>query len=312
MFNLYAPTGGLQNRRRGIARLLGGTRAWSLGHIGAVATLASALAGTTGCASSIAIRERIAAPRAASYVDEKLKPTAVLRGEKRRELPDGAKLTSEAVVLARDEIIVLQDRDTVVMDEAGALTQIDTKRGPRVFAPGTARLVGDTVKVSDSAPRVWMKFAPNDVVELRGDYEAGDITPTGGRVDGKRSLGLAILGSLVFAAAYIPSAVIGGTSDVKGDSLLLIPLLGPWLDLAKREACNPNDAAEQTLTPCSTESFNNALLVTSGVTQLIGVGFFAAGIWTRPSYTRDMQPTGLRVVPNIGRTGGSVNLTGAF
>jgi hypothetical protein len=245
-------------------------------------------------------------------VDEKLKPTAIVRGEVRTEVPEGAKLNAEGVVLAKDETIVLQDHDTVVVDEAGVLTRIDTKSGPRVFAPGSARLVGDTVKVSDTTPRVWMKFEPADVVELKGDYEAGDVTPTGGRVDGKRSLGLAILGSLVFAAAYVPSAIVGGNSSVKGDSLLLIPLLGPWLDLAKRDACNPNDPTEQTLTPCSTESFNNALLVTSGVTQLIGLGFFAVGIWTRPSYTRDLQPTGLRVVPQVGRSGGTVQVTGAF
>jgi hypothetical protein len=319
MFNLRTETRGLQNRRRWLAGLPGSPRARALGYIGRGSTLAVALTTSawclsclTGCASSLTITERIAAPRAASYVDEKLHPSALLRGEQRSEIPEGAKLTAEAIVLSKDEAIVLQDHDSVVVDEQGALVGINGKSGNRTFTPGTARLAGDVVKVSDSAPRTWMTFEKNDVVELKGSYEAGDVTPTGGRIDGKRSVGLVVLGSLLFAAAYVPSAIIGANSDVKGDKLMLVPLLGPWLDLARRDKCNPGDSAEQTITPCQTESFNNALLITSGVTQLIGAGFFAAGLWTRATYSRELQPTSLRLVPHVGRTGGSVDVRGTF
>jgi hypothetical protein len=88
-------------------------------------------------------------------------------------------------------------------------------------------------------------------------------------------------GALTLGLGYVPAAVVGVTSTLPEDRLLLAPVAGPWLDLGERE-CDD----------CSNEKLNQLLLVTDGVVQGIGaleiVGAFL--LWeTREQRAQRMQ-----------------------
>lgn len=100
-------------------------------------------------------------------------------------------------------------------------------------------------------------------------------------------------GLWIFGLAYIPAVVVGIGSDRHGDKNLLIPVVGPWLDLAARSDC-PVDAG------CSNESVNKALLIVDGVFQGLGaLDFVGAFLFpeTRTVTVGRTKPPYLRVVP---------------
>jgi hypothetical protein len=83
-------------------------------------------------------------------------------------------------------------------------------------------------------------------------------------------------GLAVFAVGYIPAAAVGIFSDHKGDANLLIPVAGPWIDLASRDC-----SGSVTLTydgpvevssgnRCGSNSTEQAALIVDGIVQGIG------------------------------------------
>jgi hypothetical protein len=66
--------------------------------------------------------------------------------------------------------------------------------------------------------------------------------------------------------SYGVSGYVGATSPRESERFLLVPVLGPWMALAEREACGSPPAV-----PCETESTYQALLVASGGLQLLGL-----------------------------------------
>lgn len=71
-----------------------------------------------------------------------------------------------------------------------------------------------------------------------------------------------ILSSAVLLGTYGTSAIVGAANDRDADRSLLIPVAGPWVDLARRDC----DAQ-----PCNNEGASVALLIASGVLQAVGV-----------------------------------------
>ena len=88
-----------------------------------------------------------------------------------------------------------------------------------------------------------------------------------------------LLGSGVgtFVVGYAPSVVVGIVSDHKGDDNLFIPVVGPWLDLGKRDCSGatvltsdgPFELASRS--NCGTSDIERAALIASGVVQGAGV-----------------------------------------
>lgn len=110
------------------------------------------------------------------------------------------------------------------------------------------------------------------------------------------------------ASAYVPMVVVGATSGLPADRTLLVPLAGPWLDLAQRPSCAPAVA-------CSSESSVRGLLVVDGVFQAIGALTFAGGLLfpqSQPVPREASQPT-LRVSPaQLGTRGYGMTAVGTF
>lgn len=70
-----------------------------------------------------------------------------------------------------------------------------------------------------------------------------------------------ITGVVVLGGTYAASAIVAATSDRKADAKLYLPVVGPWMDL-KRRNCDVND--------CGNDTFNKVLLVGDGALQGIG------------------------------------------
>src|SRR4051794_33130756 len=80
-----------------------------------------------------------------------------------------------------------------------------------------------------------------------------------------------------FVVGYAPAVVVGIVSDHKGDDNLFIPVVGPWLDLGKRDCSGatvltsdgPYEVASRS--NCGTSDIETAALIATGVVQGAGV-----------------------------------------
>lgn len=70
--------------------------------------------------------------------------------------------------------------------------------------------------------------------------------------------------------SYSVSAYVGATSPRASEQWLVVPLLGPWVALARREECGESPAVT-----CDTEPTYKALLLADGAMQLAGVAQIA-------------------------------------
>lgn len=104
------------------------------------------------------------------------------------------------------------------------------------------------------------------------------------------SAALTNAGIVTLALSYGVAAISGGASTYDKDRLLLIPIVGPWIDLANRPA---NDCH------CGEEAAARIGLVVDGIFQAIGVIELVAGlIWqhggehhTHHEYAVTVRPT---------------------
>ncbi|WP_394836415.1 hypothetical protein LVJ94_05860 [Pendulispora rubella] len=134
---------------------------------------------------------------------------------------------------------------------------------------------------------------------------------------------------LTFGVAYAPAAIVGSTSDHPGDRNLLIPLAGPWIDLADRGPCGGSGQRD-----CGGDTGNRVLIAVDGVFQALGaLQLLGAFIWpeTRrvevvegkgylaPVGQRHLAPVAQKqklqwqVAPaHLGRTGYGMSVVGTF
>ncbi|HEY8077487.1 MAG TPA: hypothetical protein VIF62_25350 [Labilithrix sp.] len=75
-----------------------------------------------------------------------------------------------------------------------------------------------------------------------------------------------ITGGLVLTGSYATTAAFAIQSDHTQDKTLLIPIVGPWVNLADRQCSG-----------CANETRNEALVIGSGILQAIGTGFIVTG-----------------------------------
>lgn len=69
-------------------------------------------------------------------------------------------------------------------------------------------------------------------------------------------------GVWLLGLSYVPAFVVAAESSRVGDKNLYIPVVGPWLDLATRQGCQPGVSCNETA--------NKVLIVIDGVFQGIG------------------------------------------
>jgi hypothetical protein len=100
--------------------------------------------------------------------------------------------------------------------------------------------------------------------------------PSGSDGGAPPNLTLLGLGTATLVLGYIPSWSVAMSSDHEGDDKLLLPVVGPWFDLATRGCTDEIDRSH-----CGTTALERAALVTSGLVQGLGAlqimgSFFAS------------------------------------
>jgi hypothetical protein len=90
-------------------------------------------------------------------------------------------------------------------------------------------------------------------------------------------------GLFTFGAAYVPAVIVAGESSRAADRNLYIPVAGPWIDMANRQACGREGGPS-----CGAETTNKVLLGVSGVAQGAGAAMTLLGLFT--SERHDVAP----------------------
>jgi hypothetical protein len=163
-------------------------------------------------------------------------------------------------------------------------------------APG-ARVEADRMVLA--GPRkLSAALRSTDGIEMSGHLVPGESIPGGGRVESSRSGGALIGGIIVFTLAYAPTAYVGAVSH-GADSVLAVPIAGPWLDLVRRPACvPPASPIPLPVDPCLVETATRAALVTSGALQGLGAVLTLIGL---PASSRVVDgDRGVAIVPAPG------------
>jgi hypothetical protein len=253
------------------------------------ALAAAALA--TGCAAENVDVTRVYTPADAAAqqagAHAGMTPVAVVRGSERIPIPKDAHVEATRVVLNGQYVRKLADGDVIEQDDEGHITGVRTKSGEEIkFVPGTAVSPPDSdfVRGQLEGAHNAIELSPSDRIEMHGSFAPDVEVPGGGHVESTRSTGLLIAGGVMLAIAYLPSAYVGASSHLSDDRMLLVPVVGPWIDLATRPSCVPPPGSQMLpIDPCAPETASRWALVASGSLQGLGVVLGAFGL---PARTR--------------------------
>jgi hypothetical protein len=96
---------------------------------------------------------------------------------------------------------------------------------------------------------------------------------------------MAMVGSglVLFGLSYVPALVVGTSSRLDADHTLVVPIAGPWMDLAQRPGCYASGSA------CNGENTSKVLLVTDGVLQAASVLVTLSGLFAPAYQTTTVQ-----------------------
>ena len=108
-----------------------------------------------------------------------------------------------------------------------------------------------------------------------------------------------VTGVVLLGGTYAASAIVGAASSREADDKLFLPVVGPWLDLKKRNC--PVDAS------CSNDTLNEALLIGDGALQGLGALSMVLSLVIPESTKKPWYLIGdekLSVSPQVGRVSG--------
>jgi hypothetical protein len=228
----------------------------------------------TGCAGSVEVT-RTFTPQAATQAQAQLRPVAIVRAEDRIPLPGDVRIEPRRIVLSPARQVV------------------------RKFTPGdtVAQLTRPPDDVRDSrtdATNVIL-LQPSDTIEMHGTFKPDDALPGGGRVVSARWSKMLLAGLVVFSLSYVPAVYVGFGSPRDVDRPLMLPLAGPWIDLANRPGCAARPLPNQPpMDPCIGETASRTALVVSGVLQDLGLLFTIGGL---PAHSRIVPDREQSAVP---------------
>jgi hypothetical protein len=288
--------------------------------------LASAL--LSACApGSLAISRVVTPKQAGDLVGTKLVPTAVIGDTERTSIPADAKITPDKVIIsnARDVYVhKLQRGDVIELDAQERITAVRRGGDPAAtihFEPGTASSPHDSDEVRGKlvAGETVIPLKPTDRIEVGGTFEVDDAIPGGGHVVTHRYTAALVTGVIILSLAYLPSAYAGGASSRRADRTLLLPVAGPWIDLAGRERCTTPVTEALPLDPCVGETAARVGLITSGVAQALGAILIAAGLPSHPEVlddgvakTPENKGVWWSVLPSVSPRAGGASIVGRF
>ena len=112
-------------------------------------------------------------------------------------------------------------------------------------------------------------------------------------------------GAVVLIGSYATSAIVAAKSDRRADEKLFLPVVGPWLDLKRRD-CGTH--------PCDHETANKALLIGDGALQGFGALSVLLSLIIPEPRERPWYAVGSRsfhVMPRFGQLSG-ISAAGVF
>lgn len=189
---------------------------------------------------------------------------------------------------------------TTVAAVAGLVTTTahadDTsKQGGHTDTPSTS----SKTKTTSTTPQSSTTTTTGAEYDARAGAERNE---TGSRINRT----LLVSGGAVLAGSYLTSAIIGASNDRDADHRLVIPIIGPWADLADRQ-CDQ--------TPCEHKFWDTTLLITSGLLQAGGLATTIAAFFVPESETPGLlgknapQKPSVHVVPmSMGRAGSGAGI----
>lgn len=260
-----------------------------------VLTAALTAALLSACApGNIAISRVVTPKQAGDLAGTKLVPTAVIGEKERTRIPADAKITPDKVTFSNAGTYVhkLQAGDVIELDAQERITAVRPAGNPAAtihFEPGTASSPHDSDEVRGKlvSNETVIPLKPTDRIEVGGTFEVDDAIPGGGHVITHRYTAALITGAIVLSLAYLPTAYVGAASSRKGDRGLLVPVLGPWIDLAGRASCTTPVTDAVPLDPCVGETGARFGLILSGVGQAVGTFLIAVGLPSRAEEVDD-------------------------
>lgn len=276
--------------------------------------LAALAALVGGCAGPVEVTRLVAPSDAAMYRSTKLRPTAVLRGDGRAELPDGALVDAKEVRVPNAGAFVyhLDPGETVEKNANGDIVAVHTPGEPpgvTRFIAGTATQAGDDVTGELEGHELHVPLLPTDRVMLAGTLAPGDPLPAGGKVESVRATSALIFGAVAIALAYVPSIYVAATSTTKSEGWLALPVLGPWAALGARETCVPDPSSPGPT--CVHDATSKLGLITDGIIQGVATGILLVGLPSHTEITWSGGQASLRVVPTFGSANG-LAVVGSF
>ena len=268
------------------------------------------------CSPTVDVTETLSQADAQRVGGGKLAPSAVVHGDgSRMPLSSDATIANGKVTIPNAHgitVVTLGPNDVIEVDADDRITSVRLANGQHiVFAPGSAYSPEGANEVRGRLAEGvrTVDLAPTDKVEMTGTLAEGDRVQGIGHVETSRFTFALVVGSVVTLLAYAPTAYVGASSTKNTDRILLLPVLGPWIDLATRGGCTtpPQVATDQDIPtdPCIAETANKVGLVTSGVAQAVGGILFLVGlpehaelVSDRPSQTgRARSPFSLSIAP---------------
>ena len=232
-----------------------------------------------GCGGSVDVT-RAYSPADAQRLDRtRLTPTAIVRGPSRIAIPANASIEPTRIVLPQtsgEHVHKLAPGDVIETDDQGRIIAVRSGATPPVvtrFVPGTASSPdgSDEVRGQLASTSSTIALQPGDKIEMHGSFASEEAVPGGGVVETKRSTSALVSGIVLLGLAYAPSAYVGVTSSRGGDRVLLVPVLGPWIDFAGRAKCvAPAGSDQLPIDPCIGETASRVGLVISGIVESVG------------------------------------------
>jgi hypothetical protein len=259
-----------------------------------------------GCAGPIEIVRQTTAHEASSANGTKFHAVAIVRGQARAPLPDGVTIVDLEARVPREGAFTyaLDPDEKVVYDDQKRVVAV--KSGERVtarFIPGTATVEGTEVKGELEEHVERLPLLETDRVELRGTFAPGENVPTGGTIGTTRSWSALGFGGALLAGAWLPSVIVAATSDIDANHWLYVPVAGPWVAYAMRDACAPDVDPR----PCLNDAGARVGLIIDGILQTTGFGLLIVGLPTTAELKwsqKDGTTARVRIEPFSGQISG--------
>lgn len=251
-----------------------------------------------GCAGPIDVARTVTPGEASAANGTSFHAVAIVRGQARAPLPPDVTVVDGEVRVPRPGAFTysLDQGETVVRDKQGRVVGVSSNGAVAArFIPGTASLEGSEVRgeLEDHVERV--PLLPSDRIELRGRFAPGDAVPTGGHVATTRAWSALAFGGVLLGGAWLPSVVVAAASDVDANHWLYVPIVGPWVAYATRDACAPNVDPR----PCLSDAASRVGLIADGILQTTGAVLLVVGLPSSAEVKWGKEAR-LRIAPTFG------------